>query len=368
MSLFKQGVVIGKFFPPHTGHRHLIATASEQCAGLAVVVLGSRFENISLADRVKWLAAEFEESNVTVIGMPDDCPVDYASRAIWKAHNEVLRLALKLKGITAVDAVFSSEEYGATLAEDFGAAHVMVDHARAAYPVSSTLCRDDLSAAWRNIIKPARQDLAVRIIVVGAESTGTTTLARALTGHYRGRYPELVDVPEFGRQFTYDKFAELQARKPDAVLSDMVWTAEDFALIGERQNQMENEAAARCPLVIADTDVITTSLFERVYIGEQSYGSYHAVDRLPHRDLYLITDHDGVPFEDDGWRDAEHPRAEMTEWFKEELTAAGHSWILVSGTPQERIAAATGIIDLIIAQRNSFTSPPWATRTVLTGA
>ncbi|MCQ1953141.1 AAA family ATPase [Arthrobacter sp. zg-Y238] len=368
MKLFGQGVVIGKFYPPHVGHRHLIARAAEQCTKLAVVILGSRFESITLEDRVKWLAAEFAETNVSVVGMPNDCPVDYNSRTIWKAHNEALRIALKLKGITAVDAVFSSEDYGSELAQDFGAAHVMVDRPRAAYPVSGTLCRDDLSAAWRNILKDARQDLAVRIIVVGAESTGTTTLARALTEHYRESFPELVDVPEFGRQYTYDKFAAVQETKPDAVLSDMVWTAEDFAVIGERQNQMENEAAARCPLVIADTDVITTSLFERVYIGEQSYGSYLAVDRLPRRDLYLITDHDGVPFEDDGWREAEHPRAEMTEWFKEELTAAGHSWILVSGTPEERISTATEIIDLIIAQRNRFTSPPWAKRTVLTGA
>ncbi|MCC3274987.1 MULTISPECIES: AAA family ATPase [unclassified Arthrobacter] len=367
MNRFGQGVVIGKFYPPHAGHRHLIAAAAGQCTGLAVVVLASRFESISMENRVKWLAAEFEGSNVTVIGMPDDCPVDYGSRAIWKAHNEVLRLALKMKGITAVDAVFSSEDYGRQLAGDFGAAHVMVDRERMDHPVSGTLCRDDLRAAWADVIGPARQDLAVRIIVVGAESTGTTTLAAALTGHYRKSYPDLADVPEYGRQFTYDKFAAAQAADPDAVLTDMVWTAADFAHIGERQNQMENDAADRCPLVIADTDVITTALFERVYIGEQSYGSYLAVERIPRRDLYLITDHEGVPFEDDGWREAEHPRAEMTEWFKEELTAAGASWILVSGTREERLATATEIIDLIIARRNHFTSPPWATRTVLAG-
>ena len=367
MNRFGQGVVIGKFYPPHAGHRHLIAAAAEQSGRLAVVVFGSRFESIGLDDRVKWLAAEFEGTNVTVIGMPDDCPVDYGSRAIWKAHNEVLRLALKMKGITEVDAVFSSEDYGSGLAEDFGAVHVLVDRDRTEQRVSGTLCRDDLSAAWPLVLGPARQDLAVRIIVVGAQSTGTTTLATALTGHYRTRYPDLADVPEYGRQFTYDKFAAAQAEDPHAALADMVWTAADFAAIGERQNALENEAADRCPLVIADTDVITTSLFERVYIGEHSYGSYLAVDRIPRRDLYLITDHEGVAFEDDGWREAEHPRAEMTEWFKEELTAAGASWILVSGTPAERLATATEIIDLIIARRDAFTSPPWATRTVLAG-
>lgn len=368
MNRFKQGVVIGKFYPPHAGHRHLISTAAEQSVRLAVVVLGSRFESINLQDRVKWLADEFEGTNVTVIGMPDDCPVDYASRAIWKAHNEVLRLALKMKGILAVDAVFSSEDYGRQLAEDFGAVHVMVDRDRTGYPVSGTLCREDLRAAWPSIIGPARQDLAVRIIVVGAQSTGTTTLAEALVKHYRPHYPELADVPEYGRQFTYDKFAAAQAENPDAVLTGMVWTAGDFAHIGERQNELENQAADQCPLVIADTDVITTALFERVYIGEHSYGSYRAVDRIPRRDLYLITDHEGVPFEDDGWREADHPREEMTEWFQEELTAAGASWILVSGTPAERLATATEIIDLIIARRNDFSSPPWATRTVLAGS
>ena len=368
MSRFGQGVIIGKFYPPHAGHRHLITKASEQSVRLAVVVLGSRFESIDLDDRVKWLAAEFDGTNVTVIGMSDDCPVDYSSRAIWKAHNEVLRMALKLKGITAVDAVFSSEDYGSQLAEDFGAVHVMVDRDRTANPVSGTLCRDDVSAAWPSIIGPARQDLAVRIIVVGAQSTGTTTLASDLTRHYRSRYPGLADVPEYGRQFTYDKFAELRAENPGAGLADMVWTAGDFAIIGERQNRMENEAADRCPLVIADTDVITTALFERVYIGEHSYGSFLAVNRIPRRDLYLITDHDGVPFEDDGWREADHPREEMTEWFQEELTAAGASWILVSGSPAQRLSTATEIIDLIIARRNTFTSPPWATRTVLAGS
>ncbi|WP_434994586.1 AAA family ATPase [Arthrobacter sp. Ld5] len=368
MTRFGQGVIIGKFYPPHAGHRHLIRTAADRSDRLAVVVLGNRFETMALADRVKWLAAEFDATNVTVIGMPNDCPVDYRSRAIWKAHDEALRVALRMRSITDIDAVFSSEEYGRQLAEDFGATHVMVDAARAAHPVSGTLCREDLAATWRTIIGPARQDLAVRVVVVGAESTGTSTLTTALTAHYRTRYPGLVDVPEFGRHYTYDKFAAAQAADPDAAVADLVWTAEDFAVIGERQNEMENEAAGRCPLVIADTDSLATTLWERYYLGEGSHGSYRALTQLPRRDLYLITDHEDVPFEDDGWREGEHRRAEMTEWFKEELTRGGHSWILVSGDHDRRMRTATAIIDPIIAQRSRFTSPPWAARTVLAGA
>ena len=58
----------------------------------------------------------------------------------------------------------------------------------------------------------------------------------------------------------------------------------------------------------------------------------------------------------------------MTEWFQEELTRAGHPWILVGGSREERFKTATEIIDLIIAQRHLFISPPWAKRTVIAGA
>ncbi len=265
-----------------------------------------------------------------------------------------MRLALKTHGVAAIDAVFSSEAYGSRLAAAFDAEHVLVDPARSAYPVSGTLCRDDLRAAWSNIIAPARQQMCTRIIVVGAESTGTTTLARALTDYYRPRFPRIADVPEFGRQYTYEKFDALRADKPDAMLEEMVWTAADFGLIGSRQNGMENAAADACPLVIADTDALATTLWERFYLGERSYGSFAAAASLPRRDLYLVTDHEGVDFEDDGWREGEHRRAEMTEWFKETLTEEGHSWILVTGDPDRRMRTAVEVIDAILARRHGF--------------
>ncbi len=364
--MYKQAMVIGKFYPPHAGHAHLIATAAAQSGKVAVLVLGSRFESITVDERVAWLAAEFDGvDGVDIMGMRNDCPEDYHSDEIWKAQNELMRLALKSNGVTSVDAVFSSEEYGVRLAAAFGAEHVLVDPSRSAYPVSGTMCREDLSASWPCIIAPARQELATRIIVVGAESTGTTTLAKALTEHYRPRFPGIADVPEYGRQFTYEKFRSLRSETPDAGIQDMVWTAEDFSVIGARQNEMENAAADACPLVIADTDSLATTLWERYYLGEGSFGSYHAADVLPRRDLYLITDHEGVAFEDDGWREGEHRRAEMTEWFKETLTEEGHSWILVTGDHDRRMKTALEAIDLMIDQRSGFTSPPWASRTVL---
>ena len=77
--MFNQSMVIGKFYPPHAGHAHLIATAAAQSRKVAVLVLGNRFESITVTDRARWLAAGFEDTNVQVIAMPNDCPEDYHS-------------------------------------------------------------------------------------------------------------------------------------------------------------------------------------------------------------------------------------------------------------------------------------------------
>jgi HTH-type transcriptional repressor of NAD biosynthesis genes len=369
VSTYPSGLVIGKFYPPHAGHRHLIATAAEQSGHLSVIVLGNRFESLTVEARADWIAAEFaDHPHVDVNAQRDDCPEDYDSDEIWKAHSELMRLALKNSGVTSIDAVFTSEAYGYQLADIFGAEHVLVDAGRDAHPVSGTLCRDDLSAAWPDIIEPARQGMATRIIIVGAESTGTTTLARALTEHYRDRFPTISHVPEYGRQRTYDKLDDARRADRSAGVEDLVWETADFTLIAHKQNELENAAAALCPLVIADTDALATTLWERRYAGDYSFGARTAAAELPHREIYLLTDHDGVDFEDDGFRDGEHIRADMTEWFKDALTAAGHSWVLVTGSHERRMATATRIIDLVLDQRTAFTSPPWATRTVLAGA
>jgi HTH-type transcriptional repressor of NAD biosynthesis genes len=49
----------------------------------------------------------------------------------------------------------------------------------------------------------------------------------------------------------------------------------------------------------------------------------------------------------------------------ETLTEEGHSWILLNGDHHRRMQTVIEITDLILLRRSGFTSPPWATRTVL---
>ncbi|WP_432828345.1 AAA family ATPase [Dactylosporangium sp. CA-092794] len=347
------GLIVGKFYPPHAGHHHLIDTAARACDEVTVVVAPSTVESIPLADRLVWLREVHAGSpHVRFVGIHDDLPIDYGSAEVWEAHCALFRAAV---GDRPVDRVFSSEGYGDELARRFGAVHVPVDPARAAVPVSGTAVRADPVAAWPFLSPPVRGWFARRVVVVGAESTGTTTLARALATHLRlrgGVFAGTTWVEEYGRTLTSAKLADLA---PDQGVVDLVWTREDFVTVAREQNAAE-DAAARSggPILVCDTDSLATAIWEERYLGSTSSAVRDAA-RKPA--LYLLTSDEGVPFEDDGMRDGEHLRAWMTGRFRAELAASGVPWIELTGPYRARLTAAVRACDALLAQGWNLASP-----------
>src|SRR5262249_22709830 len=126
------------------------------------------------------------------------------------------------------DAVFTSEDYGDPYARAMGSVHVLVDRARAAVPCSGTAIRHDPFAHLGYPGPPGRAWFAKRVCVLGAESTGTTTLAAALAEHYR-----TVWVPEYGREYSAEKFAR----------GETTWTTDEFVRIAAEQTRREERAA-----------------------------------------------------------------------------------------------------------------------------
>jgi HTH-type transcriptional repressor of NAD biosynthesis genes len=370
---FGHGLIIGKFYPPHLGHLYLITEAAIACDRVTVLVMAARRETIPLPDRVAWLRATFATdawgegggAEVVVCGVTCDAPVDYGDATVWTAQVAVMRAALRRDRRPPVDAVFSGESYGGELAARLGASHVRVDPARATVPVSASQVRASLYGTWDMLIPAARGGLATRVVVLGAESTGTTTVARLLAEHYRERGGAWANTPcvrEYGRDYTVIKWdaARTAARKaglPEPSLQDMTWDERDFDVIAREQTRLENLAVASgTPLAICDTDAFATSVWERRYLAGHARGLQPwASDELPYHDLYLLTSHEGVPWRDDGLREGDlEVRAAMTEWFAVALTQAGHSWVLLTGTLEERLQLATRSVDLALEDRASF--------------
>ena len=206
-------------------------------------------------------------------------------------------------------------------------------------------------AHWRHLAPPVRAWFTRRVVVIGAESTGTTTLARALAEALRRRggvWANTRWVPEYGRELTARKLAALREVNSTATVLDLSWSRNDFVEVADAQNRAEDEAARDgAPILVCDTDARATGVWEERYLGSASPLTLAAARRP---DLYLLTDHDGVLFEDDGLRDGEHLRRWMTERFRDVLRDSDVPVREMSGPHQVRLAAARSACDALLAQ------------------
>jgi NadR type nicotinamide-nucleotide adenylyltransferase len=320
---FGHGLVIGKFLPPHRGHGLLINTACSCCDRVTVIVCAKDTDPIPGEQRARWIQEIHPQAHVMLIDDhydPDDSQVWAENTIRWLGH--------------APDAVFTSEDYGETYTRIMGCRHVMVDRSRQAVPCSGTAIRNDPFGNWNYIEPPVRAWYARRVCILGAESTGTTTLAQALAKRF-----ETVWVPEYGREYCESKFRD----------REIVWTADEFAHIAAEQKAREESAARQSNrLLICDTNAFATRLWERRYLGQES-DAVRAEAAKVRCDLYILTG-DEIPFVQDGLRDGELIRHAMHTWFEKELQAQPVPWILVRGTPQERLAAASESIHQLFGQ------------------
>jgi HTH-type transcriptional repressor of NAD biosynthesis genes len=209
---------------------------------------------------------------------------------------------------------------------------------------------------WQTLTADERAALTQRVVIVGSESTGKTTLARELVAHFRaigGIWADTRWVAEYGREYTEVLIDRQGVRDadPDAEVHSAQWTAADFAVIATEQQRLEDAAAASgSPVLFCDTDAFATQLWERRYLGEGSTAALDAVPVSPARGLYLLADLAGVDFEQDGIRDGESYREEMQRWFIEELTRRGEHWLLVTGSRAERLAGSIAAVDELLSR------------------
>jgi HTH-type transcriptional regulator, transcriptional repressor of NAD biosynthesis genes len=305
------GLVLGKFLPPHAGHHALVDHALSRCERVTVAVLGAAAEPIPLALRRDWMRERHPEARV-VAGW-DEHPVDFADPHVHDLHIAVLR-----RLVDPVDAVFTGEAYGDLLAERMGVEHVCLPRGPG---ISGTAVRADPAAWWDALTPAVRAYHCRRVVITGAESTGTTTLARALAERLG-----TVWVPEVGR-------AVSEARAAQGRFGE--WTDEDFAVIARRQQRDEDRAARMSgPILVCDTDALATCIWQERYRGR----STAAVEALAASRSYALSvlTSDDIPFVQDGLRDGRHIRGWMTQRFRERLR---EPWIEVRGPLEARVEA-----------------------------
>lgn len=315
------GVAVGKFNPPHLGHLHLIRKGASIVDRLYVLLCDRPDQTIAVGRRFDWLSDAVPD-NVTIIVTPDDLPAEnrpWAERALSVLPERP-------------DMAFTSESWGGQWAELMGARHRLVDLDRRAFPVSGTQLRADLGANFRWLVPAARAELSRRVVVVGAESTGKSTIAEALA-----EATNSVWAPEHGRWYW-------EGRRYRA---DQSWEPDEFLRIALAQHRLQDDLARQSSngLVISDTDALVSAVWHERYLGStgQELTEFAAVN-VP--DLYLVCA-DDFDWVQDGTRESHEHRASMQRSIQVRVEASGAQVVVLTGSHEQRLSSALDALEAL---------------------
>lgn len=318
-----RGLIIGKFLPPHLGHRYLVDFARTCVERLTVLVCSLRSEPIPGELRLAWMREMFPDVDVLHHGAENPQYPEEHPR-FWDIWRDSIR-ALVPDG---PDVVFASEDYGAPLAETLGARFVPVDRDRELVPVSGTAIREAPLAHWAYLPSCVRPHYLKRVCVYGPESTGKSTLARALAAHFK-----TVHAAEYGRTFVDANGGRC--------------SAPDIATIAHGHRASEEALARQANRVLfSDTDAITTTLWSDILFGACPEWVRELAERRRY-DLYLLLNVD-VPWVADPQRWLPEDReAQFLRW-KGELDRRGRSYVVIRGSWAERFEMARRAVDRLL--------------------
>lgn len=165
------------------------------------------------------------------------------------------------------------------------------------------------------------------IALLGAESTGKTTLARGLFDTLVAQGRRVALVEEFLREFCLR-----EGRTP---------RHDEQAAIAQTQSQRIAEAARSHDVVVADTSALMVAIYSQLLFDDDALVAAAVADHDRYR-LTLLTALD-LPWVADGlMRDGEHVRAPVDALLRTALQDGGVPYAIVTGHGERRLANALG--------------------------
>ena len=220
----KKGFVFGKFLPLHKGHLALFDFAIKNCDKLYVIICFTGKESIDHIIRKQWLYQSlniYPSAELVSFGYDEnELPnTSVSSKEVSKKWAAAFK-----KILPDIDIVFTSEKYGTYLAEYMHIEHLPFDEPRLMVPISGTAIREKPLSNWEYIPEQVRPYFLKKICIVGAESTGKTTLTKRLGENYRTAY-----VPEMAREIieetdkcTHDDLLKIAALHAQQIVSKTI--------------------------------------------------------------------------------------------------------------------------------------------------
>lgn len=315
--------VFGKFLPFHKGHEAMIRFALTHCDSLSVLVCSSNMETIPGNLRKQWIEETFSGiPNIHVIVFDyreEDLPnTSESSETVSQLWSQKF-----LELITGHNLLITSEPYGDMVARYMNIRHISFDPARQAIPVSSTMVRNSLFENWNFLCNSVKPYYVKKVVILGTESTGKTTLGTRLAHHF-----QCTLVPETGR---------------DLIPNSNTFSFEDLEAVAQAHAlSIQHAEKGESPLVIIDTDIhITMSYARFVFSKPLPVTSSMMEANKAHLYLYLKND---VPFVQDGTRLPESHRNQLDLSHRRILAENYINYVEIGGGWEERLETAVRVI------------------------
>jgi nicotinamide riboside kinase len=181
------------------------------------------------------------------------------------------------------------------------------------------------------------------IALLGAESTGKTTLARALHRALQARGHHVALVEEALREF--------------CVRSGRTPRHDEQAGIARMQSQLIAEAARTHELVVADTTSMMVAVYSQLLFNDPSLLPDAVSEQAQHRvTLLMALDLPWVP--DPGIRDGAHVREPVDTLLRNALRDGGVEYSVIAGRGERRLAHALRAVQAALHAPDP-TAPRW---------
>jgi NadR type nicotinamide-nucleotide adenylyltransferase len=183
----------------------------------------------------------------------------------------------------------------------------------------------------------------LKIVIIGPESTGKSTLCEELAQHYDAPW-----CPEFAREYLLTYGTDYQYEDLLTIAKGQLAMEDEYKITAEQNWLAQNKPISPKPLLFIDTDMYVMKVW-----NEFVFGKCHQwiIDQIVERkyDLYLLC-HTDIPWVKDELR--EYPDLETREklfhMYKDILINQSVPWVNISGTDEERLLKAIRAVDAII--------------------
>lgn len=328
------GFIGGKFLPLHTGHLYCITKASTYVDELYVILTSSKVRDhhlckssqipyISPEIRLSWLGGALSKyNNIHIAHIEDVYDIENYN---WEEG------ATQIKQIInhPITHVFSSEPSYTKKFQSLypEAQHIIIDSKKSRYPVSSTQIRANQYQYWNFLPKFVKPFFVKKVVVIGTESCGKSTLVRNLAQIY-----QTTSVHEIGRDYCEQYKNQLTSEMFDSI-------AMEHYLLQETQAQDAHK------ILFVDTEAIITQYYLQLYCNTTS-SFLETLIKKQKFDLWLFMEPD-VSWIEDGYRFAgDHDlREKNNRKLKQMLKKRQISFTSINGTYPERLNKAIQLID-----------------------